>query len=453
MCTVKHLMVMTIIVAILSGCKSTHSIVKSTSIAKNSAPQQGILYRLPKENIEIKLVRQFATKEKLTAQLSKIQGQIAAKQKAFDEIETNQIPALSSALKQPKLSDTARARFELEIELARLQQTIVKNQQNELQKQLFATQDLLKQLAEQPNGKKSVVDTFTFSTKVTVDSSHMWLAQIEHDGTTSNELDIKTTAAGLLSGGTVSSKGEIDEIVVAAAQAIGAVAGAPGFATSKSAFNAFNEQTDEAPCKIEEKTYHFVLDPNADDPIITLNAALAAEKLCYVVHSVSLSQAKPAKTNLTGTHQGLMYRRKMQIDLSVYRNVLPGSSVTLGEPIKSYYAEISDPHYVGMISMDKGYFADNKYEFEFKDGYLTRYAVTQPSEIVGALSMVPRALKALIEIPAEIIQLKIDYSSKEAAYEQAKAEALKSRLKLEHYQADEDAALAAALEESSGSEE
>jgi hypothetical protein len=450
--------VLALAIMLLSACQS---IVTSRYVTPYDQPASGILYGLPKEYIEIKLVRQLTTKDKLQALIKKTSEQIAQKKAAFADIEDNQIPALKASLSQGQLSAAARARFELEIELARLQQVLLKTAQSKLEKQLTSTQDQLKQLLDHPDNGKSVVDVFSFATKITVDSEHMLLAQIHHDGASSNDLDIKTTAAGLLSGGTVSSQGQVDEIIVAAAQAIAAVSGVPGGGQQISFTKMMpGASLPNSACQVEEKSYTFVLDPDADDPLGDLNQQLASAGLCYGFSSTALTayQAHTSafKNRASATpvsYDGLLYNRKMLVDLTVHQRDLSSPIMILGQAVKTYHAEISDKRYISLISMQKGYFADNKYEFEFKDGYLTRYAVTQPSEIVGALSMVPRALKALIEIPAEIIQLKIDYSSKEAAYEQAKAEVLKSRLQLQHYQQNEDAALAAALEESSGSEE
>ena len=82
-------------------------------------------------------------------------------------------------------------------------------------------------------------------------------------------------------------------------------------------------------------------------------------------------------------------------------------------------------------------FADNEVEFEFKSGLLTKYKSVTPNEFLQALRMIPAGLKALIATPAEIIQLKIDYSTKETDYNRARMAAILSQRQFESITADE----------------
>ena len=93
------------------------------------------------------------------------------------------------------------------------------------------------------------------------------------------------------------------------------------------------------------------------------------------------------------------------------------------------YANIVDSGSLGVIPLTKGTFADNTYEFEFSNGLLTRYKSVTPNEFVDFLSMIPEGLKALISVLAEFIQLKIDYSSKETGYYEARVAALEAQRK------------------------
>ena len=86
-----------------------------------------------------------------------------------------------------------------------------------------------------------------------------------------------------------------------------------------------------------------------------------------------------------------------------------------------------DSHLLGVIPFERGYFATNEYEFEFKSGLLTRYKAVTPNELLSIFGMFPRAAKAIVSVPADIIKLKLDYSSSEESYYKAQQAAFEAR--------------------------
>lgn len=54
-----------------------------------------------------------------------------------------------------------------------------------------------------------------------------------------------------------------------------------------------------------------------------------------------------------------------------------------------------------------------KYDVTFNNGMLTRRDIERPSEVLGCLRVPLEILEAIISLPTEILQLKVDYSSKE----------------------------------------
>jgi len=110
-----------------------------------------------------------------------------------------------------------------------------------------------------------------------------------------------------------------------------------------------------------------------------------------------------------------------------------------GQYRETLHIDAINPNIIGNLPLRRGVFATNDYEFEFSNGLLTRYKSVRPNELVAALSAVPAVAKALVSIPAEIISLKVDYSSQEKAYYEAQQAVLKARLQLEDAQEKADA--------------
>ena len=124
-------------------------------------------------------------------------------------------------------------------------------------------------------------------------------------------------------------------------------------------------------------------------------------------------------------------------------------------PTKYFSVDIIDPTRLGVIELQQGFFADNTYEFDFSNGLLTRYKSDKPSEIVSLLAMIPAAAKALVEVPAELIQLKFDLSDKDRAYYEMQTAILKAQIEndvltnnIEKYEASLPDALLAPTDES-----
>ncbi|MEQ8691250.1 MAG: hypothetical protein RIC89_10500, partial [Pseudomonadales bacterium] len=132
--------------------------------------------------------------------------------------------------------------------------------------------------------------------------------------------------------------------------------------------------------------------------------------------------------------EGLLYPRMsgMAFDL------LQSEDGETYSKVQSLFINVVDSSVIGVLPVHRSTFANNDVEFEFKNGLLTRYKSVTPSEVLSFLQLFPAAAKAVVSIPAEIIQLKIDYSSKEAAYYDAQAAIIEARRNLEAVELSED---------------
>ncbi|OLN27023.1 hypothetical protein DVDV_2323 [Desulfovibrio sp. DV] len=74
-------------------------------------------------------------------------------------------------------------------------------------------------------------------------------------------------------------------------------------------------------------------------------------------------------------------------------------------------------------------FVKKTYAVQFENGFLTSAKINKPSELLAGVSLPVDIIKSIASIPAEIIQLKINYNSQQQALleaEKTKFESLKA---------------------------
>jgi hypothetical protein len=98
-----------------------------------------------------------------------------------------------------------------------------------------------------------------------------------------------------------------------------------------------------------------------------------------------------------------------------YRPLLPYEFSFSIKDFALYKTEtISLPNEAPIMAIDlkRGPFITKKMTLTFKNGILTQMKVDKPSEVLAALNIPLDIVKAIVSLPTELIQFKIDYSSK-----------------------------------------
>jgi len=405
-----------------TSCNDNSSNCESTIVSKkitDGSIETGVVYAIPKQLIEFSLVRTKITKAKLKKNLeTAIENEKSAKA-LVNKQEKIIIKDLKTKLSSAK-STEAKAKVSLELEIANLDLIVLKNKYNEAKSKLSLASTLLSKFKEE-----HYQDEIKFTSLSPVpDSKNRFAAKINRSPFSSETIEIKTTENGLLSGGSGTSEGQIDEIFIDLVKAISAFK-AVSFGDKPLFFTGLSPK-DSNKCSSKEIKLKHTFDLRDDKFESNLNKLLAKDKLCYSVNLVSENPSKTAPLKDGVFYDGLVYPRKTALQFNLYKtDVMPK------EYLKSFYPTVIDSRSLGIIPLKKGYFATNKYEFEFKNGLLTKYKAITPNELVDFLGMFPKAAKAVVSIPAEIIQLKIDYSSAEEGYYQAQQAALEARLAYE----------------------
>lgn len=96
------------------------------------------------------------------------------------------------------------------------------------------------------------------------------------------------------------------------------------------------------------------------------------------------------------------------------------------------------------LDITRAPFVSKQSTLTFTDGMLTRYQITKPSEVLAGLEIPLKVIKTIIALPTDLIQLKIDYSTKETAWLTQQLNEITARQALENANKTVDAAHAAA---------
>jgi hypothetical protein len=440
-----------------SKTSCTSSLV-SVPLDKAGGITNGIIYSLPRQNIEITLKNELMSKTKLLKDLTKLNDslkkgkeELAAleQQKKSDEEFVKAIADQSATLKQ-KYVDSV---IEIKINIGKANDEI-KTTQGKIAK---VKADIAKLPLD--DAKQYKLSASAKALAPYPDSEASLSAIVKEGGFSSESIEIKTTDAGLLSGGTGTSKGNIDEIFIALAGVAGSFRADTSPLKSKSAFTLLNvippvDPNNKDTCKQAEFDKKFIVNPNTDDAVKSINDFFKTNQFClklnldnHELFKKAYKSTEIATTNINEKAEevkffdGLVYPRQSNLDISICETDAINSDTPVLNCSKSLSqgqnqtlsVNIINPGQLGVVKLKQGYFADNSYEYDFANGMLTRYKSDQQNEFVSFLAMFPEMAKAIVSIPAEIIQLKFDLSDKEKAYYEAQTAIYKAQLEHDYY--------------------
>ena len=413
-----------VLVVILSGCSA--SLVTKQIDLSSEQPASGVTYYLPTQNLQITVKRSVVTKEKLDAEIAKQQTAVSdqnkkiAEQKALIELSTKKVAAAEGEVK---------AKLGLNLELEKIDLLMLQQVLLEQKTKLTSLQQSVRELGAKAGMYR---DEFTLSsTALQPDLSRIFVANVKKNFWTSETFELKTSPSGLLSSGSGKSEGNVDEIVIAMANAFGSLKSqsdlAKPFFKTRSLLLGDSTRSDNC-SKAEEREFkaEFLF---TDDSLIRLGKQMAGAGFCYDLKwqqepkELNTYRTLPKELCKEGCVGGLLYPRQVRVGLNI-------SSHPINHD-QTLYVNVVDQRSLAYVPIDASTFATNEYDYEFKDGLLVRYKSVTPNEFVGFFSMIPAAAKALVKIPAEMLQLKIDYSSKEEGYYKAQKTLLEARLAYE----------------------
>lgn len=260
------------------------------------------------------------------------------------------------------------------------------------------------------------------------DTSQRFMLSLDHGSWNDDDLKIQTTESGLiksLSSTSTDRAGDVAvEIAKAAAKVAKLIAGFPIPSGGEVV-----QAADLPMCPEFKKRYY--VDPSDPVEVERLQGQLVQEANgvrlvvedlttpCTVGEMIESKNASGAtvktecgdpkgKIDLSGRPRGLLNRRSVPFKVTL--------STPDGAPIDqavSIVTAVPDSRTDALMSLESGLFVTRTYGAEFTDGALTRFDQNKPSEVYGGAMIPNRVLSEIVSIPTDLLQLKVDYSTKD----------------------------------------
>ena len=467
-----------------SFCKST--IVSMPIDSSKASISNGVLYSLPLQDAELvienKLIvkKDLASKETaLKATLDRLKGELKAlkfEHKSIKEFVAK-IPKSKPKILQEKNNELASTAILI---------TLKKDEITKVKENIELSQSQLKLLPIDTS--EAFILSASLKSLKPYAAPNLVLSAVMPDSLSSSEtVELKTSSSGLLAGGSGVSKGNVDEIFIAFAGALGAFKGQKLANKSthpepKLLLAEYPPERTPSNCVQETFKKSFRITPyKQENKILSkVNSFFNSNNYCFhasVLSNNDFTYSYPSlvgattKSNDTqpenqgkgktpsnkgGSNKktakkteyldGLAYPRKSPFKIKICRSKgVKSPHCIINEDFISQEniltANLISPKRLGVLKLNRGFFADNSHEFEFTDGLLTRFKSDRGNETLSFLAMFPEAAKAIIKIPAELIQIKFDLSDNEKAYYEAQTEILKQKIMYDHYLDNNSAAI------------
>jgi hypothetical protein len=243
------------------------------------------------------------------------------------------------------------------------------------------------------------------------DADACYVAVVNHSLASTDKVTISTTPEGLLKSIEAVGEDTTPKIILKLGELAKEVA---------KAFVQF-PAADTAP---REKTHReFVFDPTVQAQLNEVDRALSG--IGYRLQVTPLKTAQQAdQAGVRAAAQqagGVLYRRPIPYMVSIAvlpstRGATPGAGrtrVATEEVLLARVFNLPNDGPIEAINLSGGAFVETSYTLTFTDGMPTEVKAAKPSEVLAAVSILPELAKTITSIPAELVQLKIDYSTKQ----------------------------------------
>ncbi|MCP5007110.1 MAG: hypothetical protein GY941_24675 [Planctomycetes bacterium] len=257
------------------------------------------------------------------------------------------------------------------------------------------------------------------------DTRKRFIIKLNHSGFRDDNLDTLITSKGLLETVNLTTTDRTGEVVVAVAEILIEItkisSGMPISALEDRAditagkpfdFNMTFDPTDykkiseiNEELKLLDTDYQLVVFDVASDTEIK-----APDEEINESGLVTNELKEVTVTKEIGRAEGIYFRMAKSYIVSIkdeYKEI--------DYNLKSVLVELPNEGQLAVLPINQDLFTTTKYDVQFKEGMLVKADTNRPSQAMGIVSIPLDILKRVVALPTELIQLKIDYSSKQAA--------------------------------------
>lgn len=385
-----------------------------------SATSSGLVYALPKAQVQIDAARSVITGDEIAAaekSASAAADAVSAAKKAVAEAKAalKDAEALLAAASASVKDELAKKR-DVADALARVREA-------QLEAAKVAAKDADKRLADLRAKEGQFEQSVSLKSLSPVpDPNARFVAVLTPSLARDDNIKL-VTANGLLNNSNAESTGQMGSILV---NLVSAVSGAKSF----KAF-AFSTKAAPEPCKPFK--FSAVFDPTDAAELAAVQTRLATvSQKALTLHADPAPKAPdPNRKTADGIPaDGVFYRVPVPVQLRIEDQ--QSSSCTLGDSpsYASLSATVPDSSSRFVLPMMAGQFTKGKLGYEFKDGMPTSFSSEQQSQLAAIARIPVDILKAIVEVPASIVKLRVDYESQNAALIDAQTKQMKAELDL-----------------------
>ena len=391
-----------------SGCAS-HLVVSST--AKRDTVSTGTSYSLPQQLVEV----QLTPDPKVALESAASSREVAAADLTERDKDTK---AFEQKLKQAKNeAEKAEVQKQLtEAEDRRLKaEALLTYWESRLERARAAVKS-----ATAPGPRLSLT-----LLPLSADPNYHFVADLNHKGFRNDKLTLKTTQQGLLSG----AVGYSEDQTLGTLNAILAT-----IAAGKSSAKVLSAKVAPSCADLTEARV-WKIDPTDPDQRAEVNNEL--KRYCFEIaaHVLATDTSEPPKPNKLLEKVDPKLKDGNNVFGLFYRRSEPWSIDLLSTETKQRVAYdvafIPNRSPISLVPFKTGGLTKSEYDVEFTDGMLTKMDATRPSEALAAASLPLSAVRAVIGSVTDLIQLKVDFSSKNKAAVEAQTAMIKALTDLE----------------------
>jgi hypothetical protein len=399
---------------VLGGCSTA---VMQSAPMDDTKLVNGLVYALPKAQVEIKASRKMITADDVAKAKAALDKATAAAKdaKAMNDAayaSVDVLKALHKAALEPGKTELHK------------QLTILEAQAGLAKKALSASEDAQKRAKEDfdkldPNlGKMLETATLTVMPPVPDPASNArYVASWSGAMTRDDEFKL-TVAGGLLNSADASSTDQSAAILVSLAQGVAAARfGSQPFALSSKRQHVQPKDADVSRCEPYELVRRF--DPTSDAEVKQLEQDLEAFGKADLGLDITPKPALRVADTSTSEKPGIFYRPLVAATLTLgSRKSADGKKATActvpenaSNKSETLVAVVPDSRTLALLPVEAGMFTTTTHKLVFKDGTPTEVSVNSPSQLAAIAGLPIAIARAMLSVPGELIKLRFNYDS------------------------------------------
>lgn len=400
-----------------------------TPILRSQSPlatSSGLVYALPRAQVQIDAARTVITADEITAAgraaTAAAEAVIAAK-KALTEAKSawKDAEALLAAA-GASVKDELTKKRDVADAMARVREA-------QLEAAKVAAKDADKHLADLRDKEGLFEQTVSLKSLAPVPDPKARFVAILTPSLARDDNIKLVTSNGLLNTSSAESTGQMGSILVNLVSAISGTKALKAY--------TFSSKSATEPCRPFK--FSAVFDPTNVKEVEAVERKLSKSSQGALHVQVDYSAAPPEQAAMTPagdkpataeSADGVFYRVPTPVHIRVEDQQGSNCSLSSAPSYASLNAIVPDSSTRFLLPMMAGQFTKGKLGYEFKDGMPTSFSSEQQSQLAAIARIPVDILKAIVEVPASIIKLRVDYESQNAALIEAQMKQMKAELEL-----------------------